>query len=356
MEYAMLKLRRHLLSYLILSFAIKSYSGVTNPDISAIGQVYGTYTNDTLSKAHGKLALTLGETELNLDAALNPYFKGAFVLSVDGKGGIDVEEAYAVMIRGLPLNFALKAGKSRLNFGKLNQTHPHAYPFLRTPRVLSPGVAKLLPGEESFNDIEVEASTLIPVVGSWAITASADALEGSSFHPEEPAIAHAWLAHVANSFLAGPATCDLGASITQGTNNVAVNTKTTVLGLDVKTKIISSPLYTLTVGSEYLYKLSEIADSSGAKSRDNRYGFYVYANSQFFTRYNAGALFEQYQAPDDCMAISRAIKPFVGFSVLEESTLIRASYEYFISGNSQKNSTVELQLLFSMGPHKAHQF
>jgi hypothetical protein len=347
-----------LLAFLLFCKAVKlpAYAGVVNPDISAIGQVFGTYTDDTLALARNKCALSLGETELNIDAALNPYFKGAFVLSVDGKGGIDVEEAYAVMVRGLPLNFALKAGKYRLNFGKLNQVHPHAYPFLRAPRVLAPDAAKLLPGEESFNDIAVEASTLIPVVGSWAITASGDALEGGSFHPEEPAIAHAWLAHVSNSFFADPAACDIGASITQGTNNVAANTETMVLGIDAKTKITWSPMYALTVGSEYLYKSSEIADTSGAKSRDDRYGFYVYANTQFFTRYNAGVLFEQYQNPDDHRAIDRAIKPFVGFSVLEESTLLRASYEYLISANSQKTSTVELQLLFSMGPHKAHQF
>ncbi len=54
--------------------------------------------------------------------------------------------------------------------------------------------------------------------------------------------------------------------------------------------------------------------------------------------------------------IDHAIKPFVGFAVLEESTVLRASYEYFFSENSQKTNTVELQLLFSMGPHKAHQF
>jgi hypothetical protein len=346
----------HSLPYFMALFLTEVFAGVTNPDISAIGQLFGTYTDDTLVKTHDKGTLTLGETEINLDAALNPYFKGAFVLSIDGNGGISVEEAYAAMVRGLPFNLALKAGKYRLNFGKLNQTHPHAYPFLRTPRVLSADRAKLLPGEESFNDVAVEASALIPIVGSWVITPSADFLEGASFHPEEPAIAHAWLVHVANSFFAGPAACDIGASVTRGTTNVAENTTTLVWGLDAKTKITGSSLYSLTVGSEYLYKSSEIADTVGAKSRDDRYGFYVYADNRFFTRYNAGVLYEQYQNPGDRTAIDRAIKPFVGFSVLEESTLIRASYEYFISAKSQKTTTVEVQLLFSMGPHKAHQF
>jgi hypothetical protein len=347
---------RHLLPYLITVFLTTTFAGVTNPDISAIGQVFGTYTNDTLVQTHHKVALTLGEVELNLDAALNPYFKGSFVLSVDGKGHIEIEEAYAAMVRGLPLNLALKAGKYRLNFGKLNQTHPHAYPFLRTPRVLAPDAAKLLPGEESFNDIAVEASTLIPVVESWAITLSADFLEGQSFHPEEEAISQGWLAHASNSFCAGPATCDIGASATYGTNNVAANTKTIVLGLDAKTKITGTSMYALMAGSEFLYKSSEIADTAGAKGRDDRYGFYVYVNNQLYTRYNAGVLYEQYQDPEDHTIINQAIKPFVGFSVLEESTLIRLSYEYFITAHAQKTGTVEMQLLFSMGPHKAHQF
>jgi hypothetical protein len=341
--------------YLLFSVAL-SFAGVTNPDISAIGQIFGTYTDDSLAKGHDKFDLTLGETEINLYAALNPYFNGAFVLAIDGEGGIEVEEAYAVMVKGLPFNLALKAGKYRLNFGKLNQTHPHAYPFLRTPRVLAPDVAKILPGEESFNDLAAEVSTLIPVFGSWAITSSVDFLGGRSFHPDEEEIAHAWLAHISNSFMAGPSACDIGASITQGINNVAANTKTTVLGVDAKIKVTGSPTYSLTFGSEYLYKLSEIVDTAGIKSQDDRYGFCAYVNNQFLTRYNIGLLYEQYLNPDNRTVIDHAVKPFVGFAVLEESTVLRASYEYFFSANSQKTNTVELQLIISMGPHKAHQF
>jgi hypothetical protein len=341
--------------FLLLSITA-AFAGVTNPDISVIGQTFGTYTDDTLVNTHNKVDFTLGETELNLEAALNPYFYGAFVLAFDVEEGIEVEEAYASMIKGLPLNLALKVGKYRLNFGKLNQVHPHAYPFLRTPRVLAPEVAKLLPGEESFNDLAAEASTLIPVVGSWAITASADYLGGRSFHPDEPEIAHGWLGHISNTFIIGSSDCDIGASITQGINNVPANTKTTVYGVDIKTKITGSPRYSLTLGSELLYKQSEVVDTAGTKSPDNRYGFYGYINNQFLIRYNAGVLYEQYQNPNDRSIIDRAIKPFIGFAVLEESTLLRASYEYFISENSQKTNTVELQLLFSMGPHKAHHF
>ncbi|MDP2983498.1 MAG: hypothetical protein Q8O92_09245 [Candidatus Latescibacter sp.] len=341
---------------LLLFFEINANAGVTNPDISAIGQVLGTYTDDTLSQAPKQFALSLGETELVLDAALNPYLKGVFVFSIDRQKGIDVEEAYTTLVRGLPLNLALKAGKYRLNFGKLNQSHPHAYPFIRTPRVLDPQTAKLLPGEGSFNDTAVQVSTLIPMIGSWTTILSADFLQGDSFHPDTSDVAHGLLTHISNSFMAGPASVDIGGSLTQGINNIKAETKSTIIGSDAKAKIVLSPLLTITIAGEYLYKLSERPDSQGSNIHDDRYGFYAYTDVRFYTRYNGGVLYEQYQDPLARSQIDRAIKPFVGFSVLEESTILRLSYEYFMSGAVQRTGTFELQLLFSMGPHKAHQF
>ena len=330
-------------------------AGVVNPDISAIGQVFGTYTDDSLSRSSKKPALSLGEAELVLDAALNPYFMGAFVFSI-GDGGIDVEEAYATMVRGLPLNLALKAGKFRLDFGKLNQAHPHSYPFIRTPRVLDPTIANLLPGTESFDEVAVQASTLYPITDSWSMMLSADALQGSSFHPDSREAAPAWLSHFSNSFIIDPAAVDIGVSATRGLNDITHNTFTTVIGADAKAKIPFSPLVILTIAGEGIYKLANRPDSSGAINQDKRYGFYAYANTQYHTRYNAGILYEHYQSPADKTVLARALKPFIGFSVLEESTLLRLSYEYFVAGASKKNTTVELQFLFSMGPHKAHQF
>jgi hypothetical protein len=341
----------------ILPFVIiaEISAGVTNPDISAIGQVYGTYTDDSLSKEYKKPALSLGEVELQLDAALNPYFNGVFVLSID-KEGIDVEEAYATMVRGLPFNLALKAGKFRLDFGKLNPAHPHAYPFIRTPRVLDPQRAKLLPGGESFDETAVQASTLIPVTDNWSALLSVDALQGNSFHPDSQGNAPAWLAHLANSFIVDPASIDVGLSATRGVSDIPHNTYTTLLGADAKAKIPCSPLLALTVAGEFLYKMGDLPDSLGAIRHDERGGFYGYANAQYRTHYNAGLLYEQYQDPAKPADIDRAIKPFAGFAVLEESTIVRLSYEYFVAGASKANNTVELQLLFAMGPHKAHQF
>lgn len=335
---------------------ITTQAGVTNPDISAIGQVIGQYSDDSNSAFPNKPTLELGEVELVLEAALNPYLNGVFVLSL-GTKSIEIEEAYASVIRGLPLNIGLKAGKYRLGFGRLNPAHPHAYPFISTPHVMDPGAAKLLPGEESFNDVAVQASTLVPVAGSYSLVISGDLLQGDSFHPDTVTANFGWLARIANSFIIGDiAPSEIGVSLTQGTNDPAMNTKSLIAGADLKTKIAISPIINCTIQGEFIYKNADHKDTLGNQSTEKRTGFYAFTNFFIQGHYNAGILYEQYQSPEDADKIDRGIKPFVGFALLEESTLLRFAYEYFIPYQGKPNNTVELQFLYSMGPHKAHQF
>lgn len=340
---------------LVSLLAVAASAGVTNPDISAIGQVLMNHSNGRSSPDCGKYVLALGETEVVLDAPLNPYLKGTFVVSLED-GAADVEEAYATLVRGLPLDLALKAGKYRVGFGKLNAVHSHAYPFIETPRVLDPEGARLLPGKESFNDVAVEASTLIPFPGGLATTLSASFLEGDSFHPDTSAVAHGWLAHASNAFLLGPVASDIGVSLTQGVHDVAAGTKTTVFGADAKAKLTATPLLAVTIGAEYLHRSGDRKAPTGGQGRNARYGFYTYTDARYHTRYDGGVLYERYQDPSGNGQVSWALRPFVGFSVLEESTILRLSYEYFAPAGADEVSTIEMQLLFSMGPHKAHQF
>jgi hypothetical protein len=129
-----------------------------------------------------------------------------------------------------------------------------------------------------------------------------------------------------------------------------------VAGADVKTKIALSPTVSAMAQAELVYKHADRRDSVGSASTENRAGFYAFANFLFQAHYNAGILYEQYRSPDDASKTDRGIKPFVGFAVLEESTILRLAYEYFVPHAGAASNTVELQFLFSMGPHKAHLF
>ena len=335
---------------LIFSLIIEVNAGVTNPDISVLGQVFSTYTNDPLSPDKDRLALDLGECELVFDSALNPYARGFVVLSIDD-GKTEVEEAYCTILKGLPQGMSMKIGKFRLPFGKINPLHPHAYPFIETPRVLK----ELLPGEESFNDTAIEASYFLPTPEVLSSLLSIDMLKGETFKSEDAADGNrvGWLAHLGNSFLWGDMQdiLEIGFSATQGTNDPAFDTKTDVYGMDIKSKIHPSATSVLTLGAEAMQRKDEIHELPN----DKRNGFLAYFDYKFHERWNGGIIYDQYESAFS-QGSNKTIKAFGGFSVLEETTLFRLSLEHFMPKEGENVNTVMFQLVFSMGPHKAHQF
>ncbi len=104
------------------ALAATARAGVVNPDISVIGQPLARWTDAAGDPASKRATLDAGETEFVFDAALNPYARGTFVGSL-GADGMTLEEGFFQMNRGLPASLALKGGKYRVGFGKLNPTH-----------------------------------------------------------------------------------------------------------------------------------------------------------------------------------------------------------------------------------------
>lgn len=329
-------------------------AGVVNPDISAIGQILYKYHDDKAAPDARKPTLALGETELQLDSYLNPYAKGSFVFTV-GEEGLGAEEAYIDVIKGLPCGLALRGGKYRLGFGNLNFGHPHAYSFVEPPGVM----AAMLPGEEGFNDIGTRASYFLPTSGSWVSDITADVIKGASFHPDETEAAAGWVGRWRNSILLHDTTpLDIGVSATRGTNNVQWGTKTAVYGADIKAKIPFSSLTNLTLQGEYFYNNSSVVvdTTTGDTSHMGRQGFYAFADLKFKQRWNVGLIYDQYNPVENKNLTNSAIKGFAGYSLLEETTLLRLTCERFKPENNPAVHTIMFQVVFSMGPHKAHQF
>ncbi len=336
-------------SILCLSPAFLS-AGIVNPDISALGQVLGGVTDDAASPDKDQPALKSGEVEVVLDAYLNPYFKGWFTLS-GGTDGFAVEEAYTSMVKGLPWGLGMKAGKYRLGFGKTNPTHPHALPFIEPPR----SVTSLLPGgEEGFNETGLQVSDLLPMPGDWASTLSADLLEGKQSHPNDERTRLGWLGRWANDFLLGDAgAMETGISGATGIDSIGPDTRTLLLGADAKAKFYLPGSSQFTVQAEGIFRQGHDT-IGGTFSVENRWGGYAFADYRYHTQYNGGILYEQWKTTPSSM--DRSVKVFAGYAVLEESTLLRLAYEHLMPDGGDAVNTVSAQLLFSMGPHKAHQF
>lgn len=345
-----LKLFRAAAAALSIFPAGHACAGVTNPDISALGQVLGGYTNDPASADADEPTLKLGEAEILLDAYLNPYFKGGFTLSA-GVEGVGLEEAWTSMFKGLPWGLGFKAGKYRLGFGNLNAFHPHAYPFIAPPRAM----ASLLFGEEGFNETAAQVSALLPTPGDWAATVSVDMLEGAAFHEGQEGTRLGWLGRWANDFLLGESgALQVGLSGATGTDDLARESRAYLAGADIKAKLPIGESDRITLQAEAVYRRDHALDSA-ASTEQERTGFLGFCEYRFHTRWSGGLMYERWE-PDGSGTADQAMRAFAGFSVLEESTIVRLAFERFLPDGADQIDTATLQLLFSMGPHKAHRF
>lgn len=117
------------------------YSGQTtgkllNPDVGIIGN----FINASGQSRGGSEALapsplfTLQESELSLQAIVDPYARADFFLAI-GEEGIEVEEGF-VTFPTLPGGLLAKVGKMRANFGRLNAFHNHTLPWTDRPLVM----------------------------------------------------------------------------------------------------------------------------------------------------------------------------------------------------------------------------
>lgn len=371
-----------ILSVAMILSATPVWAGVVNPNISVIGQPFARWLDDNADPAHDRVTLDPGEAEAVFDAYLNPYASGTFVLTFD-KDGAGMEEGYFQLLRGLPLGIALKGGQYRVPFGKLNPLHPHAYPFAERFRVL----AAYLPGEESLNETGVEISGRVPAPGDFSLTASADWLQGDTFriarapsgaandplatgagdNENEPrAAALGRLAGFAG--IGDRSGLEVGLDAITGVNNVAADARTTVFGADAKAKLFRNNTSYIVVQAEFLRQMLDVAgwDSTAAAyttQRINSDGGYFYADYNFNLRYNFGGGYERYRRPVADGPSDQAFKVWAGLSLMEETTAFRVDWDHYIPGNpgevgpgSDPINTVTLRAIFSMGPHKAHQF
>jgi hypothetical protein len=370
--------------------AVPAHAGVVNPDLSVIGQPVLRWTDAAGDPARKRFVLDPGETEVVLDAPLNPYARGNLTLSF-AAGAVSVEEAYFLVTRGLPLGLALKGGKYRAGFGKLNPQHPHAYPFADRPHVL----AAYLPGADAFDESGLQLSEQFALPHDIALTVSGDWLQGDSFRAPRTATAAAndpltlagaagdgdrakeprpaGLGRVSAFVPIGDRSgLELGSSYTQGTNNVAAAARTAVWGGDAKLKAWTGASAYLLVQAEALSLARDDANwdpvaAGYTRTAVHSGGGYAFADYVFNARYDAGASFESFADPAAGNGTASAFGAFAGLALMEETTSFRIGWERFRPASPgiayatpaaapAATNTVTIRVIYSMGPHKAHQF
>ena len=351
-----------------------------NPDLSVIPR-FVVETDDGGKLAEGKREFSrpeysFEELEMAIQAYLNPFAKGDIVMTLPGPdieaSKLGIEEVYATILRGLPLGLNLRFGKYRVEYGKINLVHPHAWPFVTQP--LS---QERFLGEEGLNDLGLSASLLLPT-GNVYTKLTMDLLRGAAI-AEATGIEDTTggqLSYAASGRLTSFFTLndhsdlEVGLSGYTGIHDPYAHERFYYANFDFKYKYRPSSYTSLTLQGEFLYntrqagqdrELNTFLDAGGNPKRRtiNTSGLYLYLNYQFHKIYSLGGRFDWSQSPYGKDDEARAFALFLGYYPVEETLGLRLHYQHTVTNQAEGSEAVNLialQALFSLGPHKAHPF
>lgn len=131
---------------------VSAASKIFNPDVAVIGNFLGAAGKNDVNP---EPALQMPESEMSLQAIVDPYARADFFLAF-GEEGVDLEEGF-ITFPTLPGGLLAKAGKMRSAFGKINLAHTHQVPWIDRPLVTD----NLVGGEEGLSDAGVSVARLI---------------------------------------------------------------------------------------------------------------------------------------------------------------------------------------------------
>jgi len=138
--------------------------------------------------------------------------------------------------------------------------------------------------------------------------------------------------------------------------------RSSIFGVDAKYKNVRSRNSTLLMEGEFLYRMQKQDSSDNV----NSYGGYAYVDYKFHKVYNVGGMFDYTTLKSievDSLGTPSEVSSkiwrgalFVGFAPIEETTLIRLAGHWTKPEDADGIWELAMQFVFSLGPHKAHNF
>lgn len=327
-----------------------------NPDISFIGDNRLSKTWSDAEDGSDKLKLEMDEIEIAAGGYLNPYARADVILALPGNGEIEIEEAYATLLRGLPLNLQIRAGQYLADFGRLNTQHPHQWSWIERPLM-----NQWFLGDEGLKDMGINASSLIPI-GSSALTISASLLDGNSLLGEDfegDDYRHAGNVR-ASIFIPHSefSSIEAGVSSLIAETDTSLDDMTKFAGLDLKYRWKPDSYRALTISAEGLMSNREVpSEVDGTLEKVTAGGAFAAIDYRFRKRFNAGGFVDYSQSPSDDSYHQTGYGIFGGFSLVEESYRLELMLRNDDGTEFEDPvQTAILRLLWSLGPHKPHVF
>jgi hypothetical protein len=328
-----------------------------NPDVSVIGDFIGAAGGNTpppLATLQPFPSLEMHESEIGLQATIDPYARGDFFISF-GEEGVNLEEGY-ITFTALPAGLVAKVGKMRSVFGKVNMMHNHVLPWVDRPLVST----NLVGGEDGIDDAGVSLERIIPAPKGIFLEATGQVFRGDS----DDVFQHVQRSDVSTvEHLRGyrditeSTNIDLGVSYARGHNDgttfVPGDFITQLYGVDatVRWKPLRRSIYHSFVGrSEFIW-----SQRQQFPSEQRAFGFYTSGDYQFGRRWFAGGRYDWSDRSRFANLSDKGAAATLTYWPSEFSQ-VRGEYRFTHYAENRDANELFMQLIFSLGAHGAHPF
>ena len=328
-----------------------------NPDISMIGDFLGSIGGNSPPPASSQTpfrSLEMHESELGIQAVIDPYARGDLFLTF-GEEGVGLEEGY-ITFTALPAGFVGRVGKMRAAFGKVNTMHNHVLPWTDRPLVTD----NLVGGEDGIDDAGISVTRTLPAPKGLFLEGTAQLFRGDSGNAEHPLFTSqrksdvSTVAHLRGyKDLSESTNLDLGVSFARGHNDVGSDTTTKLYGLDatLRWKPLRRSIYHSFVGrGEFVWSQREQLSPSVLRA----FGYYASGDYQLGRRWFIGGRYDS----SGRATLARADHGTSAILTYWPSEFSQLRWQYRSTRFAEGRNANELlmQVQFVLGAHGAHAF
>lgn len=327
-------------------------SKVFNPDIGIIGNFVAAAGRNQIN---GLKSLSLQESEVSLQAVVDPYARADFFLAV-GEEGIEVEEGY-VTFPALPGRFMLRAGKMRATFGRVNTFHNHTLPWIDRPLA----TFNLLGGSLEEADVGIKDAGLsvtrtIPFVRGIFLEGTGEVFRGDSgslFKSSQRSDVST-VGHIkAYTDFSESTNLEVGGSYARGHNDGGSQFVTYLYSSDLtlRWRPLRRAIYHSFAARTELFW----SNRTELPAIQHAFGFYSSAEYQLGRRWFSGLRYDWSERARDATLRDSSASAVLTFWP-SEFNQIRGQFRRTRYAEGQTANEFLFQFLFTVGAHGAHPF
>jgi hypothetical protein len=318
-----------------------------NPAIAVIGNFLASVGHNPVQPSP---AFQVEESEISFQAVVDPYARADLFLSFNNEG-VDIEEGYVTFLH-LPWQTQLKAGKFKVQFGKINTLHLHVLPWVDEPLPID----DLLLSPDTWEAEGVSVSKVIALPGDTFSEFYAQILDGTSgllfIAPSKGDLTYNGQYRAFRDF-GDDHNLEMGFSFAHGHNGTSPSNTTDLENVHLVYRwkpLQGRPYRSFILRSEYFWSQRQQPDGT-----QNARGFFVGGDYQLGRRWFAGARYEFSDRATDATMRDKGAAATLTF-MPSEFSLLRAEYRYRDYAPGIRANEGFLQIQFAIGAHGAHPF